>query len=401
MSDDRKKKGGALRGKRLLLIGTSERERAELGEHARLWGMECLALPGIEDAILILERGFSFDVGLIRTGEPREPERARLGAFRAHRGVAEKPFILMMDRQPALPYPAGFALLACPWSSGDFYDLLTSFFDVGKVASSVELNSPAEEAPAPAPAPQRVLLAEDNPVNRMVALRILERMGFRVDCVEDGLEALAALQENIYDLLLLDIHMPRMGGLETMEVLRERVAPERRPRVFALSASAGEEERRRCLAAGMEAFLGKPPRERELRALLFHDSDARPPHPELSDTAGAVGNPQRQIALLRESLGAEATKDLVGIFLRTAAEQIEQIEQIDHAARGASSAGLHHAAHQLKGSCAQIGAADMVATCQKLENRGEERSMEGVTGLTAQLRQEFAVLQKWLHRHFT
>ncbi len=115
----------------------------------------------------------------------------------------------------------------------------------------------------------RVLVADDNAVNREVARRLLERMGCEVELAGDGLEALRAHERQAYDLILLDCQMPAPDGYETAGRIREREAAEgRRTPLVALTASAGEEDRQRCLAAGMDDRLLKPIRLEALRELL-------------------------------------------------------------------------------------------------------------------------------------
>lgn len=120
------------------------------------------------------------------------------------------------------------------------------------------------EAPL-VPADLRVLIAEDNAVNRKVLLAMLGRMGLEADFAEDGLEALAAFERTNYDLLLCDLEMPRLDGLGVARTLRDR--PDR-PRVVALTASVLEEDRRACFEAGMDDFLAKPVIRAELEACV-------------------------------------------------------------------------------------------------------------------------------------
>jgi signal transduction histidine kinase/CheY-like chemotaxis protein len=108
----------------------------------------------------------------------------------------------------------------------------------------------------------RILLAEDNPVNRMVALKMLEKLGFSADAVENGFEVLEALERKHYDVVLMDIQMPEMDGFETAQRIRQRW-PEK-PRIIAVTAYALKGDRERCLAAGMDEYLRKPVKLDEL-----------------------------------------------------------------------------------------------------------------------------------------
>jgi two-component system, sensor histidine kinase and response regulator len=107
-------------------------------------------------------------------------------------------------------------------------------------------------------APLRVLLAEDNRVNQKVALAMLRRMGYEADLAVNGLEAVAALEREPYDLVLMDMQMPEMDGIQATRELRRRLSAERQPQVVALTANASDGDRTACLAAGMDGFLAKP-----------------------------------------------------------------------------------------------------------------------------------------------
>lgn len=126
--------------------------------------------------------------------------------------------------------------------------------------------APTEPA-GPEPRP-RVLLAEDNAVNQKVAKLMLARLGYEVDAVDNGAEAVAALMATPYPLVLMDIHMPQMDGLEATRILRAQLPADRQPRIIALTASALVEDRRACTEAGMDGYLMKPFRQEQLGAVL-------------------------------------------------------------------------------------------------------------------------------------
>jgi CheY-like chemotaxis protein len=115
--------------------------------------------------------------------------------------------------------------------------------------------------------PLSVLLAEDNPVNQKVATRFLERLGYRSDCVVNGLEALEALNSRHYDLVLMDLQMPEMDGLEASRHIR-KMRLERQPKIIALTANAMQGDRDLCLSAGMDDYVTKPVKIHEIAAAI-------------------------------------------------------------------------------------------------------------------------------------
>jgi CheY-like chemotaxis protein len=121
-------------------------------------------------------------------------------------------------------------------------------------------------ADAPTPQSLRILLAEDNVVNQKVALSILRKLGYDADVAADGLEVLDALRRQPYDLILMDIQMPEMDGLETTRQIRRTLVQQ--PRIVAMTANAMQGDRAQCLAAGMDDYISKPMRAQDLQAVL-------------------------------------------------------------------------------------------------------------------------------------
>jgi CheY-like chemotaxis protein len=116
--------------------------------------------------------------------------------------------------------------------------------------------------------PLRILLAEDNAINQKVAQHILDRLGYSTDVAANGLEVLDALSRQAYDVVLMDMHMPEMDGMEATRLVRKRFPQSQQPAIIALTADAMQGDRERCLAAGMDNYLSKPLRIEELSEVL-------------------------------------------------------------------------------------------------------------------------------------
>jgi CheY-like chemotaxis protein len=117
--------------------------------------------------------------------------------------------------------------------------------------------------------PLAILVAEDNPVNQRVAILILQRLGYRADLAANGREALEAVQRQRYDLVLMDVQMPEMDGLQATREIRAGFQGEDRPRIVAMTANASTSDRDDCFAAGMDDFLTKPVRSSDLRKAIL------------------------------------------------------------------------------------------------------------------------------------
>ena len=121
----------------------------------------------------------------------------------------------------------------------------------------------------------RILLAEDNVVNQKLATRLLSRMGYEPDLAANGLEAVEAVERQPYDLVLMDVQMPEMDGLEATRAIVEQTPFEGRPWIVAMTANAMDGDRERCLEAGMNGYISKPIRVEELVAAILGTPPAR------------------------------------------------------------------------------------------------------------------------------
>ena len=213
----------------------------------------------------------------------------------------------------------------------------------------------------------RVLLVDDNHVNQRVAARILQRMGHEADLAADGVEAVAQAQARCYDLVLMDMQMPRMDGLEATRAIRALPGEASRVRIVAMTANAFSSDRDACFAAGMDDFVGKPVNRDKLFTLLELWSERGPrAHPGESALAPAVRPDlvdREQLQLLREELGEEMLEELLGSFRTSATELMRQIEA---ALAGGDHGAADESLHRLKGSALTLSFAGVADACEHL-----------------------------------
>jgi signal transduction histidine kinase/ligand-binding sensor domain-containing protein/DNA-binding response OmpR family regulator len=241
----------------------------------------------------------------------------------------------------------------------------------------------------------RILLAEDNTINQKVALMMLERLGSTADVAADGFEALAALRRQTYDLVLMDVHMPGMDGLEATRRIREEWPAGRRPRIVAITANALFGDRESCLAAGMDDYLSKPMRIEDLRSALLRTEGLSDRPAERPGTAEpATFDPARleQLRDLEEVTGRPIVRQIIAVFL---AETPKRVEEIREALAEGDASALAFVAHSLKGSGGQLGAVRLTALCAELEAGGRS----GIPAhRTAALRETLAAAERELTR---
>jgi signal transduction histidine kinase/HPt (histidine-containing phosphotransfer) domain-containing protein len=223
----------------------------------------------------------------------------------------------------------------------------------GTTAPAKVLGAGAARQPLP-PRQKRVLVAEDNQVNQRVAARLLENLGHVVHVVGDGRAALRALECERFDLVLMDVQMPDMDGLEaTAELRRREQGTGWRAPVIALTAHAMKGDRERCLAAGMDGYLSKPVQWEELRQVI--DSILGSDNRTVFDRAALLANLGGDWKELRE---------LAALFL---AERPGLIAAAREALAGGDLPALARVAHTLKGTLGSMSAPAALATAERLE----------------------------------
>ncbi len=244
----------------------------------------------------------------------------------------------------------------------------------------------------------RLLLAEDNPVNRTMITRILEKRGHYVCAVEDGQRVLQALEGEAFDLVLMDVQMPELDGFETTAAIRER---ERGTGghipIVALTAHALKGDRERCLERGMDGYASKPIQAAELFAIieeLVPRSDARPGAADKASGDGAAGHALRVFDLHAAMLVTEGDRGLlaeaVRLYLGLAPRQLEALEA---ALQRRDAQELQRAAHGMKGEFATLGAKAAAQAAGRLESLAAIGDLEAWRSALGALRFEVRRLE--------
>lgn len=240
------------------------------------------------------------------------------------------------------------------------------------------------------PHPLHVLVAEDNLVNQRLVIRLLEKRGHHVTVAPDGLTALAAAENQAFDLILMDVQMPRMDGLEVTAALRarERLSGLHVP-IIAMTAHAMQGDRERCMRAGMDAYITKPLRPEELFAVLQRLEDTIP-----ATTPSVVGDPAVAV-FEHDTLWARVGEDgslfneLIGLFLN---DYPERLSKLHEALKHHDSTMVTQIAHTLKGTLGNISAKASYKAALQLEMCGREDNIQAATAACARLEAELARL---------
>jgi PAS domain S-box-containing protein len=402
---DRRAEQPQLRGKRLLLVDDNPTNRQILRLQVGSWGLVVRECGSGAEALDLIRRGEPLDAAILDIQMPGMDGLRLAAEIRRHPATAGLPLIALSSLGSPLPEGAPFdASLTKPVKQSQLYEVLLRLFPPGGELA-VELREAHADRPALDPhlaerIPLRILVAEDVAVNQRVIVTMLERLGYRADVAGNGLEVLGALERQEYDLVLMDVQMPEMDGLEATRHLRRRRPRAEGPRVVALTANALPGDREACAAAGMDDYLTKPVQAAALQAALLRSaagSDGREDRARAATGTASAPPPlleQRVVAELR-STDPDLLRELVELFRSHAPGLVSNLKE---AVAVGEAEGVRRGAHKLKGAAASLGARALASVCAELEARGRHGAVADVAAtvpaLDRLLRETIAALEE-------
>jgi PAS domain S-box-containing protein len=380
-----------LAGKRILIVDDNATNREIVTRHARSWSMEPVAVERPADALELIATGEPLDVAVLDMMMPEMDGVSLAREVRRLRSESELPLLLLTSLgRLSQPQAGGVfsAQLSKPLKASQLYNTLLQLLTAGRVGAEVETVTDGKHARSAL----RILLAEDNAMNQKVALRLLERLGYRADVAANGLEAIEALERRPYDVVLMDVQMPELDGLDATRRICELWPAESRPYIVAMTANALPEDREACLAAGMNDYVAKPIRTEELAAALkrarplAHGNGGAPEVGYVSLDDGALQN-------LRDLGGDDFLGEVIDAFLADAPDLIATLRR---SLAEQSNEELRRAAHTLKSNGATLGAESFSELCRTLEHSAKTGDLEGAPQLVDGIEQEYLALEQAL-----
>ena len=380
---------GVLRGRHVLVVDGSATQREVLGEMMNDWGLEVSVAESGERALEVLRRAAgrseAFAIAVVDAHLPGMDGFALIEAIRNEPAIAGTAVVLMTSAGRPGERARGAEMgigttVAKPVTHADLRLGLVRVLAAGAAGGS----EPARRRGRGARAARRlrVLVAEDNAVNRTLVVQLLQKRGHRVTVVENGREALAALEREAFDVALMDVQMPELDGFEaTAEIrARERTSGRRLP-IVAMTAHAMKGDRERCLAAGMDGYVSKPLDRRKLYETIERLGSSQ----VVAGPAGAVLDTD---ALLRRAGGdRRLMREMAELFLADAPRMLDAV-------RGSLVAGdaaaLSHAAHALKGSVSNFATTEATGAALKLERLARTGALDEARAAHAQVEEEIA-----------
>lgn len=352
-----------LAGKKALLVDDNATSLHAMGLQIERWGMQHQSCRSAEEALSILGSGSYFDLLISDLHMPDMDGIALCRAVRATRPIL--PLILLsssnvrQDDQPGLFN----AILAKPARESSLLRTLAQVLPGIRSPSSVAPVFPSQfDSNLAGQFPLRILLAEDNEINRLVALRVLKGFGYQADVAANGIEAVDAVKRQPYHLVLMDIQMPEMDGIDATRLIITGRKADGFPRVVGMSANAMREDTAAALQAGMDDYIVKPFAVANLREKIVAVGELLRPSDSMGDTAphtsGTAIPPHALLDLkqVNSLIALDPKGDLARRLLASFALQKDGL--IQHLQRGVTCCDLgsvSHSAHQLKGVAGTLG----------------------------------------------
>lgn len=397
-----------LAGLRLLIVEDNDTNRDILRNHALSWGMSVDAVPSAVAALERLKQASNayplYDLVIIdmKMSDMNGLELGR--CIKADPTLAGIPLVMLTSTQfqgeAFAAKNTGFAAyLMKPIRKSELYQCLLNILVSGAILPDIEKTEPSMMTD---PITAQILLVEDNPINQEVARLMLQSFGCGVDIARNGLEALQAVEQNTYDMVLMDCMMPEMDGYAATAEIRRKQKLDLLPYfpIIALTANAIEGDREKCRNAGMDDYLAKPfDSESLLRLIKFW---AQIPEPASADTVQLTPpyineDALNNIRALDANCGDALLQRIITLYLSSTETSLQSLEQAW--ATGDLDA-IRATTHSLKSSSDQVGAHGLAKLCREIENEARNQRYDSSGAMLARLKQHYtrirAVLETYL-----
>jgi len=382
----------SLAGRKVLVVDDNATNRLVLETQLASWGMQPVAVADARTAMdeyrLAVSDHHPYDIAVVDMCMPDVDGLELARQIKEESNGSGGPGIILltstMQVDKADLASAGIReYLTKPVRSSEFYNRLLRLVATKTMGKPAPLGTQPELPPRdPELLLGKLLVAEDNEVNQLVARGMANRLGYEVDIVDDGAQAVAATLTGNYAAVLMDCHMPVMDGFEATKTIRSRDSKTVRIPIIAMTAGALNEDRERCFAAGMDDYISKPVDLDKLRDILARwvpqeQPAEAPPSNVVVDTAGsdaadATVLDEDRLQILRD-LGPADGLGLLPDAVRAFREEAQRAqEKLRSALESGQANAVEAAAHKLAGAAANIGAMGAAALAKDLERLGRE-----------------------------
>lgn len=430
----------ALTDKRFLIVDDNTTNRQILEQQVQSWGGITRSAASGKEALEYFEQGEYFDLALLDMQMPCMDGvmlAQKIHGFSKYRAL---PLVMLTSigqhQFSEIDIKTHFvAWLNKPIRQAQLLDTLNKVFANSSIQSE-QLKDPYNSRVDNNPVddsidhdlanklPLKILIAEDNSINQQLVIQLLKRMGYRTDVVGNGLEVLHSLEQQSYDVILMDLQMPELDGIETTRKVHQRYASTAKPWIIAVTANAMQGDREKCLNAGMDDYISKPIRVADLISALKRvplrqqDLPERAPetslvfHPSTAETeaiqtevaldidpseAGFNGIDYQQlcdsVSMIDDANASNFLELLISTYLE---ESPLLIQSMKTAIVQQNSDALYFNAHTLKSSSWALGIRGVADVCQAIEHMGQQDQIDDAENMLKKLHQEYQSVEEFL-----
>ena len=384
----------------LLIVETHQINRDNLTIQAQSWKMKTIAVESSEEALEKLKQQ-KIDAAVFDRQMPGVGHQTLAESIHQQPNYQNLPLILLGNiskqepPQPQVNSKATSSVIKPVKKSQLYYSLIEAFRGKPPIVKKNQKRSLYLDSEMARKHPLNILVAEDHSVNQKMALLILQRLGYKADLADNGLKALEAVSQKVYDVILMDVQMPEMDGLEATARIKQELPETERPRIIALTASAMQGDQEECLAAGMDDYISKPIRIEELVRALYKCQSLEKnvaSSPELNnplpqaDSSIINGEALEEIKYMAGEDAAEFLVEMIDCYL---GESPGLIAAIEKAISEDNASALRNSAHSFKSNSATLGAINLTRLCKELELIGKEGTTIGSSEKLIQLQAEY------------
>ncbi|MDB5912780.1 MAG: hypothetical protein JWP22_1455 [Ramlibacter sp.] len=356
-------------GKRVLLLRGSRSDVRVLVAQLKRWGMVVESARSTVEALATLRGAESIDLLVAATHHPVDSRELEFVRDLRDEGIAVPAVLLARTKGGELADPALRAwIIGRTSTESDLYDALVSAVHCSREGLAEDQLQPLFDDTLGQTLPLRILVAEDNEINRKVVLRMLAGFGYQADVACNGAQAIEAVQRQDYDLVLMDMQMPQVDGIEATRFIVQNIPIDRRPRIVAMSANVMREDVDAALAAGAAQHVGKPFTPSQLREALQlssrGDSRATKVATEQQEQPSGVLCAERVRCHLQGDRTGGFLSELTASFATAARELLDRLAK---AVRAADGSEMRACIHEYSGMCAVVGAVRLTRLLSQLQ----------------------------------
>lgn len=394
-----------LNGKKILIVDDNETNRRILSLQTKTYGMISTTVDSPLKALELIKENKRYDVAILDMQMPGMDGVQLAKEIRKYQPVEKLPMVMltsigMKEKDEVLKEAKFFTFMTKPIKHSQLYNVLCEIFIGMPIRIDEKKHLNIIDSEMAKKYPLRILLTEDNRINQKVAVRILSKMGYRADVASNGLEAIQAIERQRYDVVLMDVQMPEMDGLEASKQINQRWTKQERPIIIAMTAGAMKGDKEKCFQAGMDNYVTKPIDLKQLKEALKSASrnNGKSQKTETKSEFKPAeikkifqfSNPTIDETVI-EMLASmdednEFLKEMIVLYLKETPPIVENIK------KGLDSSDKElftRASHTLKSSSANIGAMRLSEMSKELEMMGKNSSFENARELIALTKQEF------------